>query len=317
MMPVLGRRRLLTILGAGSAALLPLPGRALEGAPRAAWEGVALGARARIFLAGSGSARALARCRAEIERLERIFSLRRADSALARLNATGRLPSPPAEILEVLSLARSISHQTEGAFDPTVQPLWALHARHFARAGADPRGPAERDVAQARARTGWELVDFSPRAVRLARPGAALTLNGIAQGYIADRLTALLRDAGLGRLLVETGEFRALGTASDGRPWPVVLGGGRRLPLTDGALAVSEPLGTRFSDHSGHILDPRTGRPGGAAWQRVAVQAPGAALADGLSTALCLLPERQARRVRAVWPEVQVWHMAAAAGGSG
>jgi thiamine biosynthesis lipoprotein len=39
----------------------------------------------------------------------------------------------------------------------------------------------------------------------------------------------------------------------------------------------------------GHIIDPRTGRPGGI-WRQVTVISPSAARADGLSTAFALTP---------------------------
>ena len=74
----------------------------------------------------------------------------------------------------------------------------------------------------------------------------------------------------------------------------------------DPALAVSVSLGTRFSEsgEQGHTLDSRNGRPGGKCRQ-VAVMAPRAALADVLSTALCLLPEEKIAHIRQVWPDAE------------
>ena len=75
-------------------------------------------------------------------------------------------------------------------------------------------------------------------AIALARPGMALTLNGIAQGFIADRVARLLQAEGLRGVLVDAGELRALGGHPDGGGWPVTLGdGGRRLALRDRALS--------------------------------------------------------------------------------
>ena len=75
----------------------------------------------------------------------------------------------------------------------------------------------------------------------------------------------------------------------------------------DPALAVSVSLGTRFSEsgEQGYILDPRNGRPG-RKWRQVVVMAPGAALADALSTALCLLPEEKIAHIRQVWPDAEI-----------
>ena len=52
------------------------------------------------------------------------------------------------------------------------------------------------------------------------------------------------------------------------------------------------------------VTSPRSGRPGGK-WRQVAVRAPGAALADALSTALCLLPEEKIVHIRQVWPDAK------------
>jgi FAD:protein FMN transferase len=120
------------------------PSRAAGGTDLLEWRGVALGARAAIRLAhpdpGEGR-ELLRRCVAEIERLERIFSLYRPDSALCRLNGAGSLDLPPFELVEVLSLAAEVSRASDGVFDVTVQPLWQRLAGHFAVEGAEHRRP--------------------------------------------------------------------------------------------------------------------------------------------------------------------------------
>ena len=122
----------------------------------------------------------------------------------------------------------------------------------------------------------------------------ALTLNGIAQGYIADRVAQMLMDKGLTNVLIDTGEFRALGPHPDGRAWPVTLATGGEVPLDTRALATSAPLGTTFDEYTrvGHIIDPRTGRPTRSNWREISVSAASAAVADALSTAACLLETR-------------------------
>ena len=89
------RRRVLTILGAfAGAPLLGGDGRRQELLPTLyEWNGTALGSPARLMLCHPNPAaaeRIVARCAAEIERLERIFALYREDSEVARLNREGR-----------------------------------------------------------------------------------------------------------------------------------------------------------------------------------------------------------------------------------
>jgi FAD:protein FMN transferase len=288
-MATISRRRFLTI--AAAAAALP---SAVRAAPLHQWRGVALGANASITLAHPRAETIVARALAEIARLERIFSLHDPDSALARLNRDGRLDAPPFELLECLSLSGRVHAATGGRFDPTIQPLWAAYARAHAAGGA----PAPEALAEARARVGWQAVRFGPEAVAFDRPGMALSLNGIAQGVIADKVAGMLRGEGLDEVLVDTGEHRALGGRPGGGDWPVTLDDGRRLHrdavhLRDRALASSAPHGITF-DAAGtvsHILDPASGAPAPAHWRLISVTAPQAGLADALSTAFCLMDE--------------------------
>lgn len=288
----LPRRRFIAIAAAAGASLLP--GRAGAEAAVHAWRGTALGAAASLRLRHPdrrAAARLVAECLDEVERLERIFSLYRPDSALVALNRDGRLEAPPAELVALLSEARRFSELSAGAFDVTVQPLWRLYAEHFAKPDADPAGPRAEAVAGARALVDYRGVEVAAGGIALARPGMAVTLNGIAQGYITDRVADLLRRAGMVDVLVGMGEIRALGRGAEGRPWRVALGAadGPAVDLADRAVATSSPAGTRFSPFCHHLFDPASGRS--SIWPgSVTVIAGRAAAADALSTALAVLP---------------------------
>jgi len=303
----LTRRRFLTI----SAAAAILPGKALATAPLARWQGSALGGPAAMVLVGlpeAASARLFTAVQSEIARLEAIFSLYRPGSALAQLNETGRLVAPPAEFLALLELSDRLYQTTGGAFAPTIQPLWLLHAA----AAAEGRHPTPAQIVETRQRSGWRHLRATSQAVSFARPGMALTFNGIAQGFIADRVAALLRAEGLRDVLIDMGEIAALGSRADGTAWragialpdgPIV----REVKLSERALATSAPLGTLLdrSGQVGHILDPRNGQPGGR-WRLVSVSAPSAALADGLSTAFCLLSGEAIAAALAAHPDSSI-----------
>lgn len=102
--------------------------------------------------------------------------------------------------------------------------------------------PSAEEVAAARQLVGWQGIEVEPSRLALARRGMAVTLNGIAQGYITDRVAEMLRGAGMGNVLVSLGETRALGPHPEGRPWEIAPAeGADALPLSDGALATSEP----------------------------------------------------------------------------
>jgi thiamine biosynthesis lipoprotein len=312
LVPSFSRRRFMGITAA-SAALGWLPATLAEVAdPRllVEWRGFALGAAATIRLhhPDPDAARALiADGVAEIARLERVFSLFQPDSALSRLNRDRVLTAPPQPLVELLADAAGFSRLTGGAFDATVQPLWRLYADHFGRADADPDGPAPEAVRRARELVDWRGVEIASDRIALARPGMAVTLNGIAQGYITDRVIARLQAAGMTRVLADLGETRALGRHPAGRPWSVGLEDPRRpghiartLEISDGAVATSGGYGTRFepSGRFHHLFDPATGGCPGHLLA-VSVQAPTATAADALATACVVLPEAAARRLLA------------------
>lgn len=307
-MSELNRRRFLSISAAAFATAGF--GQFAAAAPITQWHGVAMGAAASIRLRHPEAKRIIKAALAEIDRLENIFSLYRAHSHLSQLNATGRLDHPPFELLEVLGLCGSLHTATQGRFDPTVQPLWELYAEHYS-AG---RVLDQTEIDEVLHTVGWRNLKVNTGAIAFAKPGMALTLNGIAQGFIADKVAALLRNEGLSDVLVDTGELRAVGGHPDGGGWPVTLKNPRaglkadHLELADKALATSAVLGTVFDEHGrvGHILDPRTGRPAPARWSRVSVVAPRAALADGLSTAMCLMSRREIEVVGKAFPDARI-----------
>ena len=305
------RRRFIRIsaAAAGLALLSPVgTGTAAPGEQLRVWRGVALGADAMLQINHSDPAEAdrlIAACLAEVERQERIFSLYRPDSDICRLNRDGYLGAPPLELLEVLGQSQQFSRLTGGAFDPTVQPLWDLYAAHFSSPGADPAGPPASAVRAALERVGHDAIALDGNSIRLTRPGMSITLNGIAQGYVTDRVVALLRARGIERSLVDMGEIRAIGSRPSGSAWIIGLAdpadseiSHRRIALENRAISTSGGYGTEF-DPAGrfnHIFDPATG---GTSWRRrsVSVVAPASVTADALSTAFCLMPANATQRI--------------------
>lgn len=292
-MSILNRRRFLAISAA--AALVPTMGAASV----ARWTGRALGGPVSMQLVGLAQAdadRIFARVEAELDRLEQIFSLYRDTSELSRLNKTSRLDDPSAELLHVLSVCSAIHTASEGQFDPTIQPLWSAMAN-----GADDAA-----LEGAKKLIGWSQVTFDALEVRLPK-GGALTLNGIAQGAITDRIVALLRGEGLGDVLVDMGEVAAMGQGPNG-PWSVGVAKTdgtlvHRLTASDRAIATSVPTAMQIGTDHGHILSPN-----GATAQHslVSVSAPTAMVADGLSTAMCLMDDHTAQQMVTRFPDAKI-----------
>ncbi|MCC7283026.1 MAG: FAD:protein FMN transferase [Acetobacteraceae bacterium] len=239
----------------------------------------------------------------EVARLEQVFSLLRPESEISRLNREGSLADPSHELVLLVQRSLHLARLTDGAFDITVQPLWQLYADHFARAPTDRDGPPQAAIDAALGRTGWRHVAVAAGRISFDQPGMAITLNGVAQGYITDRITGLLARRGLSRALVSLGEHRALGAGpyatTEAPGWHIGLRDPRHarhtiasIGLENRALATSGGYGTTFSadGRHHHLFNPATGRSAHS-WASASVLAATAAEADGWSTALAVLPE--------------------------
>lgn len=228
-----------------------------------------------------------------LEHVEEVMSLYRPGSQLSRLNREGILRDPHPDLVTVLTAAEELSRLSEGAFDITVQPLWSL----FAEATRAGRIPTATEIAAARARVDWRAIEITSQSIRLRGRGTQVTLNGLAQGYAVDRVSAALRDHGIQHALIDTGEIGGLGRKPSADPWRVGVQDPRvedayaaLANLNDRCLATSGDYSTAFNrdrtDH--HIFDPRTGRSP-TELASVSVIAPNGLWADGLSTAVCVL----------------------------
>ena len=248
---------------------------------------------------------------AAIRRVEASMSLYRPDSELARLNRDGHLSNPSADLLTVLRTAQQVSRRSQGRFDVTVQPLWALHAQ----AQRERRAPTGAEITTARQCVGWQHVEVSAQRIRLRRPGMALTCNGIAQGYATDAAREALRQHGVKHALINAGEHAALGRNDRDQPWTLGLedphAEHRLLAAlqSDGrAIATSADHRSTFSAdrRHHHILDPATG-DSPPALSSVTVLAPSAMLADALTKVLFIAGPQRIPALARTWNVGVLW----------
>ena len=229
----------------------------------------------------------------ELATVEKLMSIYRDDSQLSQLNRDGVLLDPHPYFFEVLRAAARHSKRSDGAFDVTVQPLWSLYAEAKMNRGM----PDDKAVATARKKVDWQRVEVSEKQIRLRGKGAAITLNGIAQGYAADRANTALKSHGVKHALIDTGEFSTLGRKDSGDAWTIGIQHPRvkdayiSVAKLDGrCLATSGDYATDFTtDHRlNHLFDPRTGRSP-TELASVSICAKTAMQADALSTAAFVL----------------------------
>lgn len=240
-----------------------------------------------------------------IRSIERQMSLFDPDSALSQLNKVGELCNPAADLVSVLMLAQYVSKRSVGAFDVTMQPLWNLWANH----AQDQMLPSYKALKQTRSLVNWQAMTVSNDILRLHNRGMGVSLNGIAQGYAADKVRAVLQSHGVPHALIDTGETTLLGRSPKEEEWrfavkPSVPSSASPPVISPHgwALATSSDAHSVFSaDHlHHHILNPHTG-DSPVYWSSVSVIAPSCALADALTKVFFMCSPQGVERLAKAW----------------
>jgi thiamine biosynthesis lipoprotein len=240
---------------------------------------------------------------AEMDRLIGIFNRYDTSSALTCLNDHGRLDDPPPELAFVVRHSLGVHEVSHGAFDITVAPLVDLFRNRLKVEASHP--PTSAEIGEAMALVGSRRVELSRRSMRCARSGMAITLDGVAKGYIVDAMAAVLARRKIRRYLIDAGgDIRSGGRKEGGRPWTVAVRNPSdpglfpgAIHLTDRAVATSGGYENYFDREKlfHHIVDAGTGMSPGAC-SSVSVAAPSAMAADALATAAFVLPPDEGLR---------------------
>ena len=244
-----------------------------------------------------------------LERVNRQMSTYRDDSEISQFNgaAVGEWIEVSADTERVVSHALSLSQSTQGAFDITVGALVTLWG--FGPDSTE-RLPGETDIARARERVGYDLLESraSPPALRKSAD-VSVDLSAVAKGFGVDQVASLLAASGVENYLVEIGgELRVRGRSARGDAWRVgvqipeaqAVGIARRtFSMDEGAVATSGDYRNfyqRDGRRDSHLIDPRSGYPIRHRLASVTVMATTAMEADALATALNVLGPEQGMR---------------------
>lgn len=254
----------------------------------------------------------------EVARLEDVMSNWRDGSEIARLNRTAaRAPFRCSrDLLAGVEAAIGWAEATQGAFDPTVEPL----VRRFRLRGPEGRlpgvtpagegddGPGPEGAPGDEPPVGWGHVrlDRATSTVSFDAPGVGIDFGGIGKGIALDAAARVLADRGVRAALLDFGgQVLAMGPAPDGEGWRIGIADPADRERVEAAVRVRDASvatsgnGERARRTSagpvGHILDPALRKPARFTGS-LTVLAPNATSADALSTALFVMgPVRGAR----------------------
>lgn len=203
----------------------------------------------------------------------------------------------PLEVFELVERAIKISEITSGAFDisyASMDKIWKFD-------GSMKEIPTPEAIKKSVAKIGYKniILDKKEHTIFLKIEGMKLGLGGIGQGYIADKIHALLLSKGCNSGLVNvSGDIFAWGAQPDGKPWTV----GIVNPMNKNKIFATFPLESSAVETSGsyekyvvfngvrysHIIDPRTGYPAMGVIS-VSVFAKQTEIADALATGIFVL----------------------------
>jgi thiamine biosynthesis lipoprotein len=207
--------------------------------------------------------------RAEVERLEALFSDYRDSSEVSRINRREMVALSP-ETRFLLERAQQVCRETGGAFDVSLGPikrLWGF--------GDDdtPHVPDSLEIRKLLEHVGCDVYGFD-EAGRFAwhDTEARIDLGGIAQGFVAACLAETLRARGIERFLINiSGDIVVGGERPGGGPWRL----GVQNPRQTDSLIARFPMRWKSVTTSGdyeqyfvangqryhHLFDPATGYP--------------------------------------------------------
>lgn len=211
--------------------------------------------------------------------------------------------------MSVYDLARTVSEDTDGAFDITVAPLvnaWGFGFKHNI-------APTKSTIDSIMNFVGYKKVRMMGRTIMKDDPRVMLDCSAIAKGYGSDVVAHYLESMGISNYLVEIGgEIVAKGSNPKGKPWAI----GVEKPVDD-SLAVKSELQTvlnitdmamatsgnyrNFYYKDGkkyaHTIDPKTGRPVQHNILSATVIAKRCAMADAYATAFMVVGLDKAKEI--------------------
>lgn len=207
-------------------------------------------------------------------------------------------------LFELLMASKDAYNKSYGSFDITIGPLsllWrsARKSKIFPTAGAI-------DSAKAFVDFHYIILDSISQTITFLKSNIKLDMGGIAKGYAADKVAALIKSSGIINALVDAGgDMIVMGVPPQKKGWRIGVNIpeqqeallNTKLLLTNKAVATSGDAFQNMLYHGkkyGHIIDARTGY--GVTFQRnVTVVSPNATTADWLATACSILPLNQVK----------------------
>ena len=230
-------------------------------------------------------------------RYEQLLSKTIATSDVSRINnAQGQTVTVDPETWEILRRAKEISRQTGGAFSITIAPVTALWTFTGMETNTVPTD--EMRLATLPLVDDQKIILGENNTVTLPA-GRQIDLGGIAKGYIADKVAALLREKAYAGIVSLGGNVYTVGQKPDGSKFSVGIKDpeathlSKAIIYTGDCTVVTSGTYERGFSFGGvryhHILDPKTGWPSQSDLVSATFVMDSSMTADALATACIVI----------------------------
>ena len=250
---------------------------------------------------------------AEITRIENLISEWRPETQISQVNQNAGIKpiKVDKEVFDLTKKGLYFSKLTDGAFDISIvamDKIWKFD-------DSMNELPSEQAIKESVRNVGYQniILDSTNSTIFLKNPGMKIGFGSIGKGYAADKTRDLMKSMGVKAGIIDaSGDISTWGTQPDGKPWAI----GINNPFNDHKMAAilyfkenavttsgsyekyAEIHGKRYS----HIMNPKTGYPS-TGLTSVTITGPNATMANGFSTSVMVLGEKDGLKLLKPFPE--------------
>ncbi|AJW64426.1 Thiamine biosynthesis lipoprotein ApbE precursor [Elizabethkingia miricola] len=250
---------------------------------------------------------------AEITRIENLISEWRPETHISQVNQNAGIKpiKVDKEVFDLTKKGLYFSKLTDGAFDISIvamDKIWKFD-------DSMNELPSEQAIKESVRNVGYQniILDSTNSTIFLKNPGMKIGFGSIGKGYAADKTRDLMKSMGIKAGIIDaSGDISTWGNQPDGKPWAI----GINNPFNDHKMAAilyfkenavttsgsyekyAEIHGKRYS----HIMNPKTGYPS-TGLTSVTITGPNATMANGFSTSVMVLGEKDGLKLLKPFPE--------------
>ncbi|UTF94454.1 FAD:protein FMN transferase [Elizabethkingia anophelis] len=250
---------------------------------------------------------------AEITRIENLISEWRPETQISQVNQNAGIKpiKVDREVFDLTKKGLYFSKLTDGAFDISIvamDKIWKFD-------DSMDELPSEQAIKESVRNVDYRniILDSTNSTIFLRNPGMKIGFGSIGKGYAADKTRDLMKSMGVKAGIIDaSGDISTWGTQPDGKPWAI----GINNPFNDHKMAAILYFKENSVTTSGsyekyaeinrkrysHIMNPKTGYPS-TGLTSVTITGPNATMANGFSTSVMVLGEKEGLKLLKQFPE--------------